>query len=525
MKRLGFSKTIFRRLLLGNLSIVLLGLGAIGIALSLIVKGYLYDVTQQELLRKAKKVNLSIQEFRTVDDNMLALLAFLDQTFDTRIWIFDRGGEIIATSTKDEVSVGKSVPPRIAARVMQGEVVSEELRFEGLTEPMLSLALPWGKEDALYGGIVLHAPVTGVAHTIVQVRETILWVTLFGMLLAIATVSYLSRSISRPLQHIARAAAEIGLGRYDRRLEPEGADELDDVSASINALAGKLERMEDERRKTDRMRDDLLANLSHELRTPLTAMRGFLEALQDGLIPEEGRRKYYDVMYQETHHMTRLVDDLLDLMKLERADVAIDRHPVDVVPLLKKAAFKFGPDAKERGLDLRVEAAEGLPKAYADVDRLEQIAANLARNAIKFTDRGFVRLSAFQEADRIVVEVADTGVGIAEADQARIWERFFKADRGRSRKNKGAGLGLAIVKELVELHGGTIEVESRLGRGSTFRVRLPVYRDPQAIVVAKIGAASVHPSDVHRSNVHRSNIFLHQKFPNRKSNDHTFPVQ
>jgi signal transduction histidine kinase len=335
------------------------------------------------------------------------------------------------------------------------------------------------------------------------------------MLLAIATVSYLSRSISRPLQEIAWAASEIGLGRYERRLEPEGADEIDDLSASINGLAAKLERMEDERRKTDRMRDDLLANLSHELRTPLTAMRGFLEALQDGLIPEAGRRKYYDVMYQETHHMTRLVDDLLDLMKLERAEMAIDRHPVDVVPLLKKAAFKFGPDAKERGLDLRVEAAEGLPMAYADVDRLEQIAANLVRNAIKFTDSGFVRLCASQEADRIVIEVADTGVGIAEADQARIWERFFKADRGRSRENKGAGLGLAIVKELVELHEGTIDVESRLGQGSTFRVRLPVYRDPQSIVVAKIGAASVH----------RSNIFLHKKFPNRKSNDHTFPVQ
>ncbi len=515
MIRLGISKTIFRRLLLGNLAIVLLGLGAVGIALSLIVKGYFYDVTQQELLRKAKKVNLSIQEYRAVDDNMLALLAFLDQTFDTRIWIFDSDGKIVATSTKDEVSVGKSVPPSVVSRVMQGEVVSEELQFEGLTEPMLSLAMPWGKEDDLFGGIVLHAPVNGVTHTIVQIRETILWVTLFGMLLAIATVSYLSRSISRPLQHIARTAAEIGLGRYDRRLEPEGADEIDDLSASINALAGKLERMDDERRKTDRMRDDLLANLSHELRTPLTAMRGFLEALQDGLIPEEGRRKYYDVMYQETHHMTRLVDDLLDLMKLERAEMAIDRHPVDVVPLLKKAAFKFGPDAKERGLELLVEASEPLPMAYADVDRLEQIAANLVRNAIKFTDQGVIRLRAYQEADRIAIEVTDTGVGISEADQARIWERFFKTDRGRSRKNKGAGLGLAIVKELVELHEGTIEVESRLGQGSTFRVRLPVYRDPQNSVVAKIGAASVH----------RSNIFLHKKFPNRKSNDHTFSVK
>ncbi|TLS52324.1 HAMP domain-containing histidine kinase [Paenibacillus antri] len=515
MRKLGMNKTIFRRLLLGNLAIVLLGLGAVGIAISMMVKGYLYDVTQQELLRKAKKVNLSIQEFQTADENMLALLTFLDQTFDTRIWIFNDRGEIIATSTQDEVSVGKSVSGTIAERVMQGNAVSDELHFEGLTEPMLSVAVPWGKEDALYGGIVLHAPVNGVTHAIVQVRETILWVTLFGMLISIAIVLYLSRSISRPLQHIARTAAEIGMGQYDRRLEADGADEIDDLASSINSLAAKLERMDEERRKSDRMRDDFLANLSHELRTPLTAMQGFLEALQDGLIPEEGREKYYDVMYQETHHMTRLVDDLLDLMKLEREEVAIDRHPLDVAPLLRKVAFKFEPDARERELDLRVEADDALPKAYADGDRLEQIVANLVRNAVKFTDRGYILLKAYAEEDKVVLEVTDTGVGISEADQARIWERFFKADRGRSRKNKGAGLGLAIVKELVERHEGTIEVDSRLEQGSTFRVRIPAYRDPSEVVVAKIGESSVH----------RTNIFLHKKFPNRKSNDHTFPVQ
>jgi len=515
MKKLSMNKTIFRRLLLGNLAIVLLGLGAVGIAISLILKGYLYDVTQQELLRKAKKVNLSIQEFRAADENMLALLAFLDQTFDTRIWIFDSRGEIIATSVQDEVSVGKSVSEGIVERVMQGDVVNDELRFEGLTEPMLSVAVPWGKEDDLYGGIVLHAPVNGVAHTIVQVRETILWVTLFGMLVSIVTVSYLSRSISRPLQHIARTATEIGMGRYDRRVEAEGGDEIDDLASTINSLARELERIDEERRKSERMRDEFLANLSHELRTPLTGMRGFLEALQDGLIPEEGRQKYYDVMYQETHHMTRLVDDLLDLMKLERAEVAIERHPVDVAPLLRKVAFKLEPDARDRGLELQVEAPDGLPKAYADSDRLEQIVANLVRNAVKFTDRGFVRLRASQETDRICIEVTDTGVGISEADQARIWERFFKADRGRSRKNKGAGLGLAIVKELVELHEGTIEVDSRLEHGSTFRVRIPVFREPRSAVVANIGTAPVH----------RSNISFHKKFPNRKSNDHTFTVQ
>jgi signal transduction histidine kinase len=343
-----------------------------------------------------------------------------------------------------------------------------------LEDPMLSVSIPWGKGEKVYGGIILHAPIEGVERTFAQMRETILWATLFGVLLSTAMVSYLSWSISRPLRNIERTTAEIGRGNYSERVQVDTADEIGDLAQTINTLAGKLERVEQERQHLEQVRNDFLANVSHELRTPLTAMQGFLEALQDGLVEEEeARQKYYAVMYSETLHISRLVDDLMDLMKLENNEVTLAKFPVDVETLMNKVAFSFSPEAEEKGIEIIVEQPKGLPKVYADKDRVAQILKNLVKNAIKFTDEGTIRLSARSNGQWVEISVSDTGIGISPDDQERIWERFFKVDRGRSKKNKGTGLGLAIVKELVELHDGQVTLESEPGKGSVFIVRLP----------------------------------------------------
>jgi signal transduction histidine kinase len=470
---LGMNKSIFRRLLFSYMLTVLLGLGVVGFLMSFLAKGYIYDAKQEELVRKAKKVNLAIQNVPTVNEGTEKMLAFLDQSFDTRIWVFDRQGKIIATSTKNEVSIGKSVAPSIVEKVLKGGNAVNQLQFEGLEEPMISAVVSWGKEDNVYGGIVLHAPVVGMNETVGHIRETIAWATLFGILFSTAMVSYLSWSISRPLRKIDRVASEIGIGNYTERIHIDFADEIGDLANTINTMAEKLEKIDQERKKFDQIRNDFLANVSHELRTPLTAMQGFLEALQDGLIPDEGRQKYYDVMYHETIHMNRLVDDIMDLIKLENNEIVLSRHPVDVEPFLNKVAFKFRQEALDKGIDIQADVQRGLPKAYADRDRLEQIIVNLVKNAVKFTEEGLISIYAEQEGSYVLFKISDTGMGISEVDQELIWERFFKVDRGRSKKDKGTGLGLAIVKELVELHQGKITLESIVGKGTTFSIWIP----------------------------------------------------
>ncbi|MBO8172335.1 MAG: HAMP domain-containing protein [Bacillaceae bacterium] len=472
-----FTSNLFVRLLVSYLVTVLLGLGVSGLFMSFFTKEFIYETKQEELLRKAKQVNGALQDSNRIDEGKLSLLSFLDRSFEARIWVFNNNGEIIATSMKDEVFIGKSIHPSIVDKVKNGKDVIQELNsstFEGLDKPMLSVVVPWGKQDELYGGIVLHAPIEGITEAFSNMRETILWATLFGILLSTVMVSYLSWSISRPLKKIERTAAEIGMGNYDRRVEIESTAEIGDLAQTINTLAEKLEAGEKERRRLDQIRNDFFANISHELRTPLTAMQGFLEALQDGLIEDEdARQRYYQAMYQETMHLNRMVNDLMDLIKLENHDLVLSRVPVDVEALLQKVAWMFQQEAKQKKSRIMVQVPSSLPRVYGDRDRVFQIIQNLVKNAVKFTEEGQVTLSAEEDGKYIKIMVRDTGIGISEDDLTRIWERFFKVDRVRTKKNDGTGLGLSIVKQLVELHDGKIEVQSEPGVGTVFTVWLP----------------------------------------------------
>jgi signal transduction histidine kinase len=441
--------------------------------MSFLTKDYIYDNAKQDLLRKGARVNAAIQNLSD-PKNIQKELAFLDESFNTLIWVFDNNGEIIETSIKDEVSIGKSVHPSILERVTNGETPVNQLRFEGLTEPMLSVVVPWGKEDEIYGGIVLHSPIIGFEKTISNIREAILWATLLGIFISTAMVSYLSWSISRPLRSIDRVAMEIGMGNYNKRIEYHSLDEIGDLSRTINKMAQQLEEVEQKRQKLDQVKNDFLANVSHELRTPLTAIQGFLEALQDRLVNDDhGRQKYYGVMYQETTHMSRLIDDLMMLIKLESDEIQLYKQPVNAGHLLTKSTFKFRQEAENKGIRLSAQISNEKLTAFGDPDRLEQIIDNLLKNAIKFTGQGQIDLMTMEVGSYVIFQISDTGIGIAEQDIERVWERFFKVDRGRNKKNKGTGLGLAIVKELVGIHRGKITVESTLGKGTTFKVWIP----------------------------------------------------
>ncbi|MCS7458606.1 cell wall metabolism sensor histidine kinase WalK [Paenibacillus doosanensis] len=475
----GINKSIFRRILFSNMFTVLLGLCVVGLMISFLTKDYIIDSKKDELLRKAKRVNVAVQNVRLPDDGLKDLLLFFDQSYDTRIWLFDLQGKIVATSAKDEVYIGKSVDASIVAKVSKGENTVMNMEFEGLKEQMLSVVVPWGKDNQLYGGIVLHAPVTGMNETITNLRETILWGTLFGLLLSAVIASYLSWTISQPLQKIDRAAAKIGMGDYSERIRIQSKDEIGELASTINHMVEKLEIVDQEKKKLEHIRQDFLANVSHELRTPLTAMQGFLEALQDGLIDEAAKPRYYGIIYNETLHMNRLVDDIMDLIKLENNEIMLSRSPVDMETLLSQIAFKFEPEAADKQTDIELAIAGPLPKAYADANRMEQICNNLIKNAIKFTENGRITIGAAYEQPYIHMTLSDTGIGISTDDQEMIWERFFKVDRGRSKKNQGTGLGLAIVRELVALHEGKIEVRSEIDKGTTFDVWIPTVETVQ----------------------------------------------
>jgi len=255
--------------------------------------------------------------------------------------------------------------------------------------------------------------------------------------------------------------------RFDAHVAPI---ELGETKGAIGIFYDitQIERFE-------RVRQEFLSNISHELRTPLTSILAFVETLQDGAMEdEENNRRFLSVIGRNAERMHRLIDDILELSTIESGKITLDLKLINLSPLVKEIFTNLSAKAKERGVKLTSEVPENT-FVFADAARLEQMLTNLIDNAVKFnSEDGQVTVKHAQIGGKDVVSVADTGEGISAEHTERIFERFYRTDRARSREIGGTGLGLAIVKHLARLHDGEVSVVSIIGAGTTFSLELPV---------------------------------------------------
>jgi len=231
----------------------------------------------------------------------------------------------------------------------------------------------------------------------------------------------------------------------------------------------------------NRHKSEFLANMSHELRTPLNAIIGFSEVLLQRMFGElnEQQADYLEDIVSSGRHLLSLINDILDLSKIEAGRMELEAAPFSLVAALNNAVTLVRERAQSHGIKLALEVAPGLDTVIADERKLKQVVVNLLANAVKFTpDGGTVSLRAARENGQVRLSVHDTGIGIAAADQQRIFEEFQQASHQGERSREGTGLGLSLSKRMVELHGGTISVESAPGKGSTFTVALPLMKEP-----------------------------------------------
>lgn len=227
-----------------------------------------------------------------------------------------------------------------------------------------------------------------------------------------------------------------------------------------------------EQKRLEKIKKDFVTNVSHELKTPLTAIKGFVETLQDD-IEDDQSAHYLDIIMRHTNRLIAIVQDLLILSEMEDSPKLMISK-VDIKKICENVIKIFEQKVKPKNIALDLNIEEDFPKLSVDIFRFEQILVNLIDNAIKYTDEGGIFINIFQEFDKAIIEVQDTGVGISEEDQQRIFERFYITDKSRSRKTGGSGLGLAIVKHIVQLHEGSINIESSKGKGTKFIIQLPL---------------------------------------------------
>lgn len=242
-----------------------------------------------------------------------------------------------------------------------------------------------------------------------------------------------------------------------------------------------------ERKELERLKSDFISTVSHELRTPLTSIKGYVDLVLAGdvgpLTPEQ--KEFLTIVSQNTTRLTELINDLLEIERLESGRIEFEFAELDLAEVLQNVAQALKVNAEQKGLELLTEISSGL-KVRGDRERLAQVFLNLLSNAIKYTPAGTVELKAYRENDTVVVTVRDTGIGLSESDLQKLFQKFFRSDNPYARRVGGTGLGLSIAKAIVERHNGTITVTSKLGQGSTFTVRLPELARPERPLVLVI---------------------------------------
>jgi len=300
-----------------------------------------------------------------------------------------------------------------------------------------------------------------------SINRFLLWGGGLAMIVALVLTLILSRRISAPLHSLATTARRLGQGDFSQRARIRDKGELGELAQAFNFMAGNLER-------ADKLRRNLIADTAHELRSPLYNIRGYIEAIQDGVMEPDA--KTIGFINEEVTLLCRLVDDLKELALAEAGELKLSCQPERVADVIHHALAAIRPRAEAKGLSLSAHVPDELPMVRADFQRVVQVLRNLLENAITHTAKGgSVAVTARLEDGWVEVSVADNGEGIPEDELPYIFERFHRVDKSRTRATGGSGLGLTIAKYLIEAHGGRIQVQSALGKGSRFSFTLPIW--------------------------------------------------
>ena len=304
-----------------------------------------------------------------------------------------------------------------------------------------------------------------------RVNQAVLIGGLVALIAALVIGFFIFRAITRPIDQLTHAAHQLAHGDLGARVVVDdhaarlGSDEISELGAAFNIMASNLQQSEQVRR-------DMTADIAHELRTPLAVMRGNLEAMLDGVYPFDA--EHLNPVLNQVNLLTRLVEDLRTLALAEAGQLPLSKRPVDLAALLRSTLTSFEAQAAAQQVTLRTEIAADLPVIEIDPDRIQQTVGILISNALRYTpSQGSITVAAKTDRASVTIEVADTGSGIAPEDLPHVFDRFYRADKSRTRESGGSGLGLAIAKSIVMAHGGSLSVQSEVGQSTQFTVRLP----------------------------------------------------
>jgi len=463
---------LFIKILVTYLCIIISTLAMLGVLLSFLLNNFFIYNKQMEMRVKANDITKLVKPFlvnKRDPAELIGLLNLADRNLGTEIWVIDPKGFVIAAAADQEAHEGNLVDAADIRDMQQGKVSIRKGKSQLYDETVLWVITPVVEENnRVIGGVIMYSPIIGIAQTMLKVRNLFIYSAVVSILFSTVVVYFLSRYVTGPLQKINRVAKQLASGNLAERVSVKQGDEIGDLGMAFNHMASQIE-------KNEKMRRDFLADVSHELRSPLASIQGFIEAMIDGKdkTPEK-RKKYLGILHDESLRLARLVNELLDLSKMESGSMDIVRESVDIAKIVQDSAIRVNTAVNDKEIRVYQDEPGQRVMVLGNRDRLEQVMTNLLDNACRFAPAGSeigVRIS--ENSADITVTVRDEGEGIPEAELPYIWERFYKVDKARSRGQGGTGLGLAIVKHIIQSLGGRVFVSSIKGSGTEIGFALP----------------------------------------------------
>jgi signal transduction histidine kinase len=442
---------------------------------------FTYQNTQNEIVGIGQQLEMNqdtrmqmelsrYYQFTNTWDGVQVFIYQWGQLYERRIILTDRNNVIVADST--ETLIGDTYDENSVNDEMAEIPISATGKLLEIILPHQTIQawvpnLPADTVGILY---VTHAEFPGITGTALDITYNsigsyFIWGGLVAIGIAVLITFFLSRRILSPVKALINVSRQYGKGDFSQRVDNKDKGELGELANSFNSMADDLERIQ-------RLRQNMVADIAHELRTPLSNLKGYLEAINDGVI--KPNKATIRSLNEEATALSLLVADLQELSLADAGELKITKQPEDISKLISDTVTNSRPKATAKGLKLAVDLPNQLPLLNIDAHWIKQVLGNLLDNAIEHTNKGGRITVTANEQDKMVsISVSDNGEGIPAEDLPLIFERFYRVDKSRARTTGGSGLGLTIAKRLVEAHGGTITATSEVGKGSCFTFTLP----------------------------------------------------
>ena len=392
------------------------------------------------------------------------------ETIESDVLIINQRAEIVQSTLEKESTVEL---PRVAVEtVMNGTVYRRQSVFVREYGDAYTVGVPiFGVDGRVTGGVFVTARQVRVNSVMWGVLLPFVLCGISVMVLAFIILYFITRRMTRPLNEMAVAARAYAKGDFSKRIMVAPDAELGALAMTSNQMADGIGQLET-------MRRGFIADVSHELRTPMTTIGGFIDGILDGVIPADQQEKYLLIVSEEVKRLSRMVNSLLDVAKIQSGEITYQMVPFDVTEPLRRVALTMEERIREKKITLALQLPEEQLFVQGDQDAIYRVIYNLVDNAVKFTpEEGDIVVSVMQQANKAYISVKNTGEGIPEAEAGKIFERFYKTDKSRGSNRKGVGLGLYMVKSIVEAHGEDMYVTSQEGVFAEFTFSLKLAED------------------------------------------------